>query len=61
MKKLIILLLALVLVLSLTVPALAVTPKYEVPKVPDVSKVTFKIDLGTSFQAYWAKNPIKWR
>lgn len=61
MKRLIILLLALVLVLSLTVPALAVTPKYEVPKVPDVSKVTFKIDLGNSFQAYWAKNPIKWR
>lgn len=61
MKKLIILLLALALVLSLTVPALAVTPKYEVPKVPNVSKVTFKIDLGNSFRNYWESHPIKWR
>lgn len=60
MKKLIILLLALILVLSLSVPAFAVTPRLEVPKAT-VPKVTFQIDLTNSFRNYWAKNPIKWR
>lgn len=60
MKKLIILLLALILVLSLTAPAFAVTPKLDIPKVT-MPKVTFQIDLTNSFRNYWAKNPIKWR
>lgn len=60
MKKLIILLLALILVLSLSGPAFAVTPKLEIPKVT-IPKVTFQIDLTNSFRNYWAKNPIKWR
>ena len=60
MKKLIIMLLAFILVLSLTVPAFAVTTKLEIPKVT-VPKVTFQIDLTNSFRNYWVKNPIKWR
>lgn len=60
MKKIIILILALVLVLSLTVPAFAVTPTFQPPKVT-VPKITFQIDLTNSFRAYWASHPIKWR
>lgn len=59
MKKLIILLLSLLLVLSMAAPAFAVTPKLEIPKV-SMPKVTFQIDLTNSFRNYWAKNPIKW-
>ena len=61
MKKLIILILALALVLSLSVPAFAVTPTFQPPKVPDVSKVTFRVDLSNSIRNYWASHPIKWR
>ena len=60
MKKLITLLLALLLVLSIAIPTFAITPKPDVPKVT-VPKLIFQMDLTDMFRNYWAQNPIKWR
>ena len=60
MKKIIALILVLLLVLCMTVPAFAATPKLQVPKIT-VPKVSFQIDLTDSFRNYWTKNPIQWR
>ena len=51
MKKIICILFALMLVVSLAVPTFACTPQYEVPDVPQISKIKFnvKIELPDDF------------
>lgn len=55
MKKIIAILLSLMLVASLAVPAMAVTPSFTVPKLPDISgiKFDFKFKIPDSFWDRW--------
>lgn len=61
MKKIICIMIAVLLIACLAVPAYAVTPKYEFPDMPEISKIKFNISfpLGKEFWADWfEKHPI---
>lgn len=45
MKKFITFLLVMVIISSLAFPAYAMTPKYEIPEVPQISKIKFDINF----------------
>ena len=49
MKKIIAILLALILVLCLAVPALAVTPALPIPDMPEIPDISDDIDFGINF------------
>ena len=57
MKKILAMLLALLLIVSMAIPAYAVTPKLEIPDVPQISKIKFdiKIELPDDFWSNWFK------
>ena len=57
MKKILVFTLALMLIVSMTIPAYAVTPKLEIPDVPQISKIKFdiKIELPDDFWTNWFK------
>ena len=60
MKKILTLALAVLLICTMAVPAFAATPELDVPDVPQVSKIEFKISLGDDFwDRYWETHPIK--
>ena len=65
MRKILAFCLAILLILSMAVPAFAVTPKLKVPNVPQISKIqikpTIQIKLSDDFWDNWFKeHPIKW-
>jgi hypothetical protein len=57
MKKIICIILAVMLIASMTVPVYAATPKLEIPDVPQISKIKFdiKIELPDDFWSNWFK------
>ena len=62
MKKLIVFLMAMLMVMAMAIPAHAVTPSVDVPKVPQVSGIKFdiKVELPEGFWAKWFEDhPIK--
>lgn len=46
MRKIVVLILTLMLVLSMTVPAFAVTPRLAIPKLPKVPTISFQWKWG---------------
>lgn len=61
MKKFIALILALVLILSLAIPAAAVTPTLQPPDLPDVPDISGSVHVELSedyWDAYFRDNPI---
>ena len=64
MKKIIAILMALVLVMSMAVPAAAVTPALKIPDVPQISKIEIQVNLDekvyeNAIQKWFAEHPIK--
>ena len=62
MKKLIIIVLVLMLVVSMAVPAYAVTPKFEIPELPEVPEIKpdFSwIDFDEIFERWFSDHPIR--
>jgi len=60
MKKIFAILLAVMLIASMANPAYAVTPRFKIPEVPQISRIDFKVTLGEDFwNRYWEKHPIK--
>ena len=60
MKKLIIFAITIALILSISIPAFAATPKLEIPKIPTVPTIKVEVKLPTNFWDNWfASNPLK--
>lgn len=60
MKKIIAILLTLVLVLSIPVTAHAVTPKLDIPKVPQISKIKFEVKLTETTEKAIENRAAEW-
>ena len=64
MKKIIIMLLSVLLIVSMAVPAYAVTPGYQAPDIPDFSEIKFDIKFEFP-EGFWEKwfdeHPISWK
>lgn len=59
MKKILLFLLALLLILSMAIPAFAVTPKLKVPNMPKIPTIKVEVKLPENFWDNWfAKHPI---
>lgn len=62
MRKIIALLLALLLILAMDIPAFAVTPKLDVPDMPEIPDISgsVKVEIPDSFWDNWFKeHPFK--
>lgn len=64
MKKLIYIVLALMLVMSMTVTAYAATPTFKIPSVPQISNIKFDVKLDEDVienhvDKWFAEHPIK--
>lgn len=64
MKKIIAILLALLLILSMAIPVAAVTPTLQVPDVPQISDIKIEVKLDeqvyeNAVQKWFAEHPIK--
>lgn len=61
MKKILAILLAVMLIASMTIPAYAATPSLKVPDVPQISKIKFNVTMGEDFwDNYFKEHPINW-
>jgi len=64
MKKIIAILLALLMIMSLATPVFAATPPMQVPNMPEISKIKFEIKLPehvyeNAVQEWLAEHPFK--
>lgn len=60
MKKLIIFAITIVLILSISIPASAATPKLGIPKIPTVPTIKVEVKLPTNFWDNWfASHPLQ--
>jgi len=62
MKKIVTIALTLIIIMSMAIPAHALTPKLEIPDIPDFSNIKFtpKIELPDDFWSNWFKeHPLK--
>ena len=62
MKKIICILFALILIAVLSIPAYAATPKFSIPKLPEIPEIkpSFEIKISESFLSDWfTKHPFK--
>lgn len=60
MKKIIAILLALLLILSMAIPVAAVTPKLDIPKVPQISKIKFEVKLPETTEKAIENHAAEW-
>ena len=60
MKRFIIFAITIALILSISIPAFAATPKLEIPKIPTVPTIKVEVKLPQNFWDNWfASHPIK--
>lgn len=64
MKKIITIVLALMLIASMAVPAYAVTPTFQIPDMPEISKIKIEVKLDdkvaeNAVKAWLKEHPIK--
>ena len=60
MKKIIMLILAIMLVVSMTITAHATTPKLNIPNVPQISKIKIEVKLDENMEKAVENNVAEW-
>lgn len=60
MRKIICMLIIVMVIVSMAVPAYAVTPGYKIPEVPQVSQIKFDINLRLP-EGFWDFIEINWK
>lgn len=60
MKKIIILTLVMMLIVSMAIPAYAVTPKLDIPNVPQISNIKLDVKLDTNMEKALEDHVAEW-